>query len=126
MARAKENTPPGSKFIILTGETQMMRDPIQEWFPALTERTSQTTLQGREWLWGEKFIESLVTYQGLKNCLAQDLACPDRQAKALEISFDYLYLKKEQAHGLLSEMERAAEYHSIYQNEGVAVFAIQP
>lgn len=121
----KENTPAESKFVLLTDETQMMRDPIQEWFPALTERQSQTTLQGREWLWGEKFIESISTYQGLKNCLARDLACVNEQTQVLGLNFDYLYLEKENAQNLIDELNQTAEYQAIYENERVALFAIQ-
>ena len=94
MLWVSQNTPKDSKFLILSGETQLMRDPIQEWFPALAERRSQTTLQGLEWVWGEKFIDSILTFQELIACFRQNLSCITNQAAQLQISFDHLYIKK--------------------------------
>jgi hypothetical protein len=125
MAWIQKNTPPESQFIVLTSETLPMRDPIQEWFPALTERNSQTTLQGREWLWGEKFIEAISTYQGVKSCLARDLTCLNQEANKLGLTFDYIYLEKENGQGLLSELGRTTNYQLIYENDKIALFAAQ-
>jgi hypothetical protein len=126
MAWVRQNTPIESKFIILTGESQMMRDPIQEWFPALSERNSQTTLQGREWIQGEEFIQSILSFQGIKNCLFEGLACLEKQSQELGLSYNFIYLKKENAKGLLSEMKQAGNYKAVYENDSVIVFAIKP
>jgi hypothetical protein len=126
MAWIRQNTPADSQFIVLTSENQMMRDPIQEWFPALTERNSQTTLQGREWLWGEKFIQAIGTYPGLKTCLGQDLSCLDEQTRKLGLSYDTLYLQKENARGLLNSLKQTAAERIIYENEAVILFTTRP
>ncbi len=95
MAWISENMPSESRFIILTGAQDPMRDPIQEWFPALAERGSQTTLQGREWTWGKRFIESLPGFGELANCIERDVKCVESQAQKLGIDFDALYIKKQ-------------------------------
>ena len=46
----QENTPTESQFLVLTGEPDAMCESSAEWFPALEERTSLSTLQGWEWL----------------------------------------------------------------------------
>lgn len=134
MAWIRQNTPNNSKFIIITGESQMMRDPVQEWFPTITERRSQTTLQGLEWVWGPKFIDSILSYQGLINCILQDIACIKNQTARLGISYDHVYIKKvadencpeteicqlEQA--LIKELRNSTEFRLAYENETTAIF----
>ncbi len=47
-----DNTPPNARFVILNyGDP--LTSPIQEWFPALTDRVSLSVIQGYEWLPGE-------------------------------------------------------------------------
>ena len=54
-----ENTSPNSRFLLLTGSSGIMSDPIQEWFPALAGRESQTTMQGLEWTLNKDFFPRL-------------------------------------------------------------------
>jgi hypothetical protein len=130
MEWARQNTPASSKFIILSGESALMRDPVQEWFPALAERRSQTTLQGWEWLDGKKFNNALAGYQGLINCYQQDDACLSTQTGKLGISFDHVYINKLvspssgaiSSQGLIASLENAPEYHKIYENDAVVIF----
>jgi hypothetical protein len=126
MAWIRENTPTGSKFIVLTREPNMMRDPIQEWFPTLSERNSQTTLQGREWLDGKGFMESIVSYQKIKNCLDRNQDCIEEQKKALGLDFDHIYIKAENAQRLIDSLESTTTYRRIYDKENVVLFEILP
>jgi hypothetical protein len=137
MTWISQNTPADSKFIIITGESQMLRDPIQEWFPALTERTSQTTLQGREWIWGNRFISALTTYQDLKLCILQDLQCVQEQTQKLGIEYDHVYISKpsflpcstsftcQYSQGLINELNNSKEYELAFENNTVAIFRRQ-
>jgi len=125
----KQNTPPTSQFIILSGETQLMRDPVQEWFPALTERRSQTTLQGWEWLAGDKFIHAIEGEQGLITCLQQDMACLKAETQKLGMAFDHVYIKKGAAVSgyyegriLVETLENSGEYKKIFENSDIIVF----
>jgi len=130
MAWVQQNTPAASSFIILSGETQLMRDPVQEWFPALAERRSQTTLQGWEWLSGEKFNHAIAGNQGLINCLQQDLACLTTQAQKLGMSYDQLYIKKGSTstpgyysgQALIAELAGTPGYQKIFENKEVVIF----
>jgi hypothetical protein len=139
MTWVKQNTPPDSSFVIVTGEPQLLRDPIQEWFPAWSERTSQTTLQGREWVWGDKFIESITTYQGLQDCITQNAQCIQLEAQKLGLSFEYVYIKKQSimqcsdaetcrynSDVLVEDLKKSPAYKLVYESNGAAILAGNP
>ena len=131
-----DNSPKDSRFLILTGETMTMRDPIQEWFPALTGRNSQTTLQGLEWTWGVKFVDSLGGYQTLQGCLTQNLACVMDQAEKLHLSFDQIYIKKQPKavcggsptcqYGLITELRSSSNFKLTYEDDNCIIFIQKP
>ena len=136
MAWISANTPKNSQFIILTGETNTMRDPVQEWFPALTARNSQTTLQGLEWTWGAKFVDSLGSYQNLQACIYQNLTCIKTQAAQMHLTFDHLYINKkpgavcasaaacQYSGSLVNELRSSTEYKLLFEDDSNAVFEI--
>jgi hypothetical protein len=71
-----ENIAGGNAFLLATGREFSMSDPLQEWFPALTDQHSATTLQGLEWTLAEKFFpwhEQLVAFQHCAdvNCVGE-------------------------------------------------------
>ncbi len=135
MAWVQKNTLSDSRFVIVTGELQLLRDPVQEWFPALTGRSSQTTLQGREWLWGNKFIQSIITFGGLQNCITQNTTCIELETQALSMPFEYLYIKKQtiiqcpaeetcryNSEALVEDLKKSAQYKLVYESSGAAIF----
>jgi hypothetical protein len=134
MTWLNRNTPPESSFIILTGEQQMLRDPIQEWFPAIAQRRSSTTLQGLEWLWGGEFITAIVNFQGLQNCILQDVACLENKSQQLGLTFDHIYIKKVShpscppaqtcllGQTLIDQLRHSTAYASIYEDTSTVVF----
>ncbi len=82
------NVDDGRTFLLSTGREFSMSDPMQEWFPALTNQHSATTLQGLEWtLSGEFFpwYEQLVEFQ---HCA--DLDCVISWSAANSVDYDYL------------------------------------
>ena len=83
-----ENTGGDKIFALATGREFSMTDPLQEWFPALTGRTSLTTLQGKEWTLGDAFFpwfEELVKFQ---KC--PDAACLSGWSRRNRVGYDYL------------------------------------
>jgi hypothetical protein len=109
-----------------------MRDPVQEWFPALAERRSQTTLQGWEWLDESKFNRAMAGYQGLINCYQQDETCLSTQTGKLGISFDHIYISKlarlkideYSTQGLVAALDKTPKYHKIFENDSVVIYNI--
>jgi len=134
MAWIAANTPASARFIVITGAPDPMRDPIQEWFPALANRNSLTTLQGREWTFGKKFLASLPEYQNLGACIYQDLNCIQNQAQKMGLVFDSVYIQKQTAQGcptgetcwaaqnLSNSLERSGKYKKIFENDSAVVF----
>ncbi len=88
----QQNTPPGSKFVIVTGWECSMCDSLQEWFPVTTGRASLTTIQGKEWLAGQSFREQMETLIEIQECLNKDYQCLETSTKKLGEQFQYIYI----------------------------------
>jgi hypothetical protein len=132
----KENTPAYSQFLVLTGDADAMCDSVSEWFPALTKRTSMTTLQGREWLLGNKFDEFKNKRTSIQQCINEDLSCIDRQIKYFTTSLDYVYVSNKpitnncipvdvssrKTREVVTSLKTSSNYVLIYNTEDIFVF----
>jgi hypothetical protein len=117
----RRNTPADSRFLILSGEAGIMTDPIQEWFPALADRRSQTTLQGLEWTLGEAFFTRLIALIGLQRC--EHVTCVEEWSAANDQDFTHVVIPKTDAALLFLEAFQADEsYRSIYENHALVIF----
>lgn len=85
------NLPSGSEFLLLTGEQYSMKDPFQEWFPALTSQHSQTTLQGAEWTLGAGFFPFYGELVALQHCA--NVGCIEAWGERTDLSHQYLLIK---------------------------------
>ncbi len=83
----EENTPEESRFLLLTGDAALS-DPLSEWFPALTGRTSIVTVQGHEWTPKHPLSESLRNYAETQSCLNRVLDC------LANWEFDFIYVRR--------------------------------
>ncbi|CAG1012711.1 hypothetical protein ANAEL_04482 [Anaerolineales bacterium] len=133
----KTNTPPKSRFLILTGETDVFCDGIPEWFPALTGQTSLTTIQGTEWLPG-KFAPASQLQRDMQGCLNEmdSFACVEEQAKQAGIQYDYLYIANQstlksmcrviqpisRGSELIRALESDKDFAPVYQTDKVSIF----
>ncbi|MFZ5909971.1 MAG: hypothetical protein ACOYYU_08150 [Chloroflexota bacterium] len=133
MAWVRENTPPDSAFLLVTGIDDPFADPVQEWFPVLAKRVSVATLQGREWSLGADFIAFHDAVSDLQGCLNADPACVEAGAEDIGLSYDYLYLQKAAITGgqtassnpaLLAYLLRVSpNYALVYESPEVVIFA---
>ena len=89
----RTQTPPESRFLILTGEDPMS-DPVSEWFPALTGRQSIATVQGHEWIPGGGFYAFLQSSREVQTCLNGPPSCLDTWLLQNQARFDYIYIRK--------------------------------
>ncbi len=110
MTWVKENTPDDSRFLIVTGHGDVMTDAVQEWFPALTERHSETTLQGLEWMLQDGFQKQWDQLSLLQGC--RDLRCIKMQAQSMNLEFTYFILDK----NALIEKEFLADALILFEN----------
>lgn len=93
MSWVHENTPEDSRFLVLTGTTSVLCDPVLEWFPALTGRKSLYTVQGTEWIEGENFVSYASSTYAVQGCLSgDDSSCLDTTVPRGE--YDFIYLSK--------------------------------
>ena len=73
-------------FLLSTGHEFSMSDPLQEWFPALTNQYSATTMQGLEWTAGFfPWYSQLITFQ---HCAAVN--CVSEWSAGNGVDYDYL------------------------------------
>jgi len=129
------NIPPESDFLLLTGEQYSMKDPFQEWFPALTDQHSQTTLQGREWTLAENFFPFYGELVALQHCA--DVRCVDGWGKKnTGLEHQYLLIKKlpggsvsplrDSLELLLKSVRDSDTYKVILDTENVTIFEHVP
>jgi hypothetical protein len=115
MQWVSENTSPDSRFVLFTGSSGIMSDPIQEWFPALAERESQTTMQGLEWNLNQDFFPRLQSLITLQACTTLD--CVNQWSANTSLSYDYLLIQKSNATlSLLNSVKLDASYVQVYEN----------
>lgn len=110
----RENTPADARFLVLTGQSSVMIDPLQEWFPALAERHSLATQQGYEWTLGVDFFPRLDQFSALQKC--RDVMCIQVSAEESGLVFDYLLVEKnEETRPLLASLA-VLDFVIIHQN----------
>jgi hypothetical protein len=124
------NISPGSDFLLLTGEQYSMKDPFQEWFPALTGQHSLTTLQGAEWTHGADFFPFYGELVALQHC--PDLACIQAWEARTGLDHRYLLIKvlpegsasplKASLGLLLDSVRNSGEYEIVYEMENAVIF----
>jgi hypothetical protein len=85
------NVPSSHNFLLLTGEQYSMKDPFQEWFPALTKQHSQTTLQGAEWTLSADFFPFYSELVALQHCA--DVRCVEAWGERTGLEYQYLLVK---------------------------------
>ena len=128
------HAPQSSRFLVLTGASHPLLDPTAEWFPALAQRQSLTTIQGQEWLiqgaWTGR-VEDLISLQA---CLDYKIECLQDRAEGM--AYTHLYVRKEPAgeintpytaSNLLAEsLSASPDYELVYTNPEISVFAFKP
>lgn len=118
-AWAQANTPPGSRYLILTSRVDLMTDPVQEWFPLLAERHSTTTIQGLEWTLGRGFMRRWGELTALQAC--QTVACVEQRENQIGAEPDYLIFDKASTAPQILE-QFSQERRPVFENERYLVY----
>ncbi|NOH03001.1 MAG: hypothetical protein HND47_14110 [Chloroflexi bacterium] len=136
MKWVRENTPKDASFLVLTGETDPMCASTEEWFPALTERTSILTLQGREWLPADGFFQNFVPRANAQACINAGADCLDEALASSGKDFDYIYISIKPGanpcgtknaptsllYGLPAALRESDDYAISYETTNVVIF----
>lgn len=122
IAWVDENIPPGNDFLLLTGVQYSMQDPFQEWFPALTNQRSQTTLQGLEWTLGADFFPFYGELVSLQNC--PDETCISDWGKRTGLGHGYLLVRvlPRENLSLITTLRGSSGYEVIYETGEAVIF----
>lgn len=122
-----DNTTPTDRFLILDGQENPLLSPLLEWFPALANRRSITTVQGTEWLAGEAgYSQQMALNRSLRQCLYQNIQC----LNALPIQYDFIILSIKSPDGnirltpLLLSLETSADFETVYTTPGIRIFKV--
>ncbi len=123
----------GKNFLLATGREFSMSDPTQEWFPALTEQHSVTTLQGLEWTLAEKFFPWYEQLTYFQHCA--DVSCIREWSAENNVNYDYLVVtipserdESELANSLRSlaiSTLSSASHLLVYGSENALVFKLK-
>ena len=122
------HTPSDSRFIVLTGQSDPLADPLTEWFPAFSSRTSRNTIQGQEWLLGKGFTTFLGSLDQLQSCLNDAPSCVENWASSNHLDYDYLYIEKSSKTNqtpdlLLFLLRQSQSYKLVFENNSAVIFA---
>jgi hypothetical protein len=123
-AWVKENTPEDSQFLLVTGQLPL-RDAWSEWFPVLTERHSQATVFGYEWVNDGKFGNRVEAYKDLQACSHEDLNCLDEWDQGSNNPYSHVYIYNSTdpiRFPLTIHLQRDDRYELLFKNDQTMVF----
>lgn len=126
------NTPAQSRFIILTGKSDVFADFTNEWFPILAKRVSATTVQGLEWIAGGGFAERIAVVQELQQCHAKTapLDCIERAALDGGLAYDHILISggsggANWGASITAQLEDSASYDLIHRSDDILIFRLK-
>ncbi|MEN9564722.1 MAG: hypothetical protein RIR73_2966, partial [Chloroflexota bacterium] len=121
MSWIQANTPQDALFLPLTGNPSPEIDPFIEWFPALTDRRSQATIQGLEWTLAEKFFLRYTDLANLQTCVST--SCVIEWSQRTGLDYQYVVLREAGlSEELLDSFAGSNEFQQVYSNNGVSIF----
>ncbi|MDO8752468.1 MAG: glycosyltransferase family 39 protein, partial [Anaerolineales bacterium] len=119
-------------FLLATGHEFSMSDPLQEWFPALANQYSATTLQGLEWTLGDGFLPWHQQLTAFQHCA--DVNCISGWSARNRVDYHYLIVtippgsdESDLAVSLrsLATSTRSSALHLlVYESENALVFEL--
>jgi hypothetical protein len=123
------HAPANARFLIITGKTDLFADPVNEWFPTLTNRRSLTTIQGYEWMGHGEFAKLTTILQEIQDCpiASNALACVDTKVKEAGLDYEYLLIVRTLAgktlgENLMIQLEGNEQYESVFKTDSVTIF----
>jgi hypothetical protein len=119
------STPIGSSFLILRAESGIMVDPVQEWFPAIAQRQSKTTLQGLEWTLNSGFTARLNELTEVQECTGVN--CVEDWADQNGLHYTHLMLDQTRlSNSFLASISSDPAYRLIFENDKYAIYETKP
>jgi len=123
-AWVRENTPEDGEFLLITDQLPL-RDAWSEWFPVLTDRHSQATVFGYEWVNDDRFGNRVDAYETLQTCSRENTTCLESWNADSSKAFSYVYLWDKNGatqFPLTIHMQQETDYELVFQNEQTMIF----
>ncbi len=131
----RDHIPTGATLAVVTGDSSGIEGE-QEWFPALSGRTSIATPQGMEWLgatvWARAYSENI----DLQACAGGTAACLVSWAVVHGVDLQYVFIPKGQLRGsgsspdccstLRASLATSPDFVTLYDGPGASVFLHTP
>jgi hypothetical protein len=128
----RENTPPDSRFAVIGWVDSPWVSPLTEWFPALSERYSLTTVQGREWLPGDQNVNPWINnFEEIQSCLYQTITCLEDWSDNHNEPYNYVYISLRDPFGapgairlnsLYLSLSTSQKYELVYNGPTVKIY----
>ena len=129
------NTPRNGRFLLITGSSQPLGDPLQEWFPALSGRESLSTIQGLEWREDISFATRMQELISLQACANREANCLHSWATRNDLDFEYVLVERYKLSAslrgnvvpevdglLLASLRNNTDYQVIYETDSIVIF----
>jgi hypothetical protein len=126
MAWLKANTPSDASFAVVSGQP-WPDDVYGEWLPALTDRRSVATIQGREWGSRAAWDDALASYDALQMCVHYDAECVVSWTRAHATNGPaYVYVVESlDSHALRLDIEASPKFRVVHAgDDGVVAILI--
>ena len=124
MAWLEANTPSDARFAVVSGR-HWPNDTYGEWLPALTDRQSVATVQGREWLGRSSWDPATAAYDDLQACVHSNAACLVSWMRAhMGTGSNYVYVVDVldvvdalDTHPLVLDVEASPEFEVVHEDD---------
>lgn len=122
MTWIQKTTPRESRFLSITGVQNPEIDPFVEWFPALTKRRNQTTVQGLEWLLGAGFYKRYDDLAEVQICKTEN--CIATWSDRTGLDYDYIAIRKpDKKKELTYSMSNSDNYVIVYSTNDIVIYS---
>jgi hypothetical protein len=129
MRWAAKQTPPQSRFLVVTGAF-WGADRTSEWFPVLAERISLATVQGYEWTSAAEYDQRFDWFTRLQECGVRGVECLDEWQRTAGAPFSHVYVTSLDTprccRPLAAALRQSPSYALLYEGPGAAIFARRP
>jgi hypothetical protein len=119
----KSNTSVADRFLILDEQGNPLLSPFTEWFPALADRRSIATIQGTEWLIGNRhYNQQLSVINDVHGCLYQNDDCIRGLQDKLADKYDFIIVSSKSPVSLLGSLESSTDFRLAYSSPTIKIF----
>jgi hypothetical protein len=120
------NTNSTDRFLVLDEQGNILHSPLTEWFPALAERRSLTTIQGTEWLDGKNsYVNQYDTIAGIHQCLFANVECIHELQDGLPDKYEYILLSVKGGQSpLIDSLNNSSDFSLVYSSVPVKIFHV--